>query len=1078
VAPETASEFFERVRFGGEPVADPDSMVVAGDARFTVLTSRLIRLEWSAGGLFEDRGTYAFPTRRAPVRPFQAHDEGGTLTIDTGDLLLRYERGLGRFMARNLAIAFDVDGQRRTWTPGVPNASNLRGTRRTLDECEGDASLDPGLVSRAGWALFDDSRSPVFSPEDGWVAPRAEHDLQDWYFFGYGHDYRGALADYARFGGRIPLIPRFALGAWWSRYWAYSDEDLRRLVRQFENHDLPLDVLVIDMDWHTPHSWTGYTWNRDLFPDPARFLDWAHEKGLRVTLNLHPAEGVQSFEEIYPRFARAMGVDPSRREPIPFRITDRRFVRHYFQLLHHPLEDEGVDFWWIDWQQGETSELTGLDPLPWINHLHFRDSARRGRRPMIYSRWGGLGNHRYPIGFSGDTYATWSALQFQPFFTATASNVLFGWWSHDIGGHMGGATPPELYARWVQFGAMSPCLRLHATKDRRAERRPWKYPPSVFRAAREAFHWRYQLVPYIYTMARLASDTAICLCRPMYYDYPEHADAYVARYQYFFGDQMIAAPIVHPADPQTGMAAVDVWVPEGTWIDYTTRETFTGPRWVRLVGDLERVPMLMRAGGILPLAGRLRAPPAGHLASGTTGTLVQDELVVVVFPGAQGAFRLYEDDGITMAYEEGSYEWTEIRAWHDDQETWTVHIAPAEGRCEALPEQRGYEIRFAGSRRPDQVVVDGVEWVEWTYDPETVTTVVRLPKRDKRRPVTVTAAAAGGISALGPENDRRLALADAERLLGTAFPSDTTDPDALIDAVLELDRPGRADAVARLGGPSVHVLEHARPEEASLQLGTVVVGGPAPDQPPYDVEVVFTLDRRGREERRVVREQALAGSRLIDVPFAFDGRIEAMVWQAEVRITWRGCTMTTTHRSRPILPSVPVWHALIYNQEKPVMPKEVVGPEGRISDDWSWETHVLSAEDLRNLNQPHVLLLSHLYRDRLSAGERLGAVLRTTVVSPHERDAVIVFPPGGPTAFYLNGERVPEAPREEHDALFRLFHHPFRDQLRRTVPVCLRAGANALVVNARAPASQGHWWAFGAVLTDLDGEIMTDLVFE
>lgn len=148
-------------------------------------------------------------------------------------------------------------------------------------------------------------------------------------------------------------------------------------------------------------------------------------------------------------------MNPASKQPIPFHIADKRFVKNYFELLHHSMEDQGVDFWWIDWQQGEKSEMKGLDPLPWLNHLHYMDSGRRGTRNLIYSRWGGLGNHRYPIGFSGDTLVYWTALQFQPYMTATASNVLYGWWSHDIGGHMGGETEPELYARWVQFGALS-----------------------------------------------------------------------------------------------------------------------------------------------------------------------------------------------------------------------------------------------------------------------------------------------------------------------------------------------------------------------------------------------------------------------------------------------------------------------------------------------------------------------------------------------------------------------------------------------------------------------------------------------
>jgi alpha-glucosidase len=228
--------------------------------------------------------------------------------------------------------------------------------------------------------------------------------------------------------------------------------------------------------------------------------------------------------------------------------------------------------------------------------------------------------------------------------TATASNIAYGWWSHDIGGHMGGVTEPELYARWVQFGALSPCLRLHATKDARFERRPWAYPDEAYHAARAAFHLRYQLVPYLYTMARVASDSGVSLCRPMYYEHPEVEDAYAARYQYYLGDQAIAAPIVFPAEPATGMAATDVWVPRGTWIDIQTLETYTGPRWARMVGDINRVPLLVKAGGILPMAAEFAEGEPPRLASGTTGDQPRDWLVLSVFPGPDGVYRLYEDD--------------------------------------------------------------------------------------------------------------------------------------------------------------------------------------------------------------------------------------------------------------------------------------------------------------------------------------------------------------------------------------------------------------------------------------------------
>jgi hypothetical protein len=1081
VPTESAADLFDRIRLRGQPQAHPEAIVASGRARFTVLTPRLLRLEWSETGQFEDRGTYAFPTRHADPPPFTTRADGNVLTLDTGALTLRYHPNSGPFDAGNLSIAFDLDGQRRTWTPGTPDPANLRGTRRTLDGCPGDAALDPGLLSRAGWSLFDDSRSVVF--DDGWPMPRPDHALhptselkadppsrhpgdsprpsgwtvvqpkrswiyQDWYFFGYGHDYKAALADYTRFGGQVPLIPRYVLGAWWSRYWAYSAQDLMDLVRDFEAHDLPLDVLVVDMDWHTPDSWTGYTWNRELFPDPPAFLRWVHEQGLRVTLNLHPAQGVQAFEEIYPRFAKALGVDPASGEPVPFRIADRRFVEAYFHLIHHPMEDDGVDFWWMDWQQGEASEMPGLDPLPWINHLHFSDSRRRGQRPMLYSRWGGLGNHRYPIGFSGDTIVGWPALQFQPYLTATAANVLYGWWSHDIGGHMGGPTEPELYARWVQFGALSPTLRLHATKDSRAERRPWAYPDEVYRAAKEAFHWRYRLVPYLYTLARAAHDTGLAPIRPMYYEHPQAAAAYAARYQYYLGEQMIAAPLVSPANPATGLATTDVWLPESDWIEVTTKETFSGPRWLRLIGDLARMPMLVRAGAILPLA---EAPDVA-----TT-----DRLVLSVFPGAEGRFRLYEDDGLTEAYLDGQYEWTEITTRMDDPHTWAVYVAPVEGRCDALPTERSYEIRLEGSRRPEGVAIDGQEVSGWCYDAEAPATIIQVPARDKRRPLTVTAVAANGLSALGEAHNRAVVRADVERLLGEEFPEAANEAD-LLDAALCSEASGRADAVARLGGPLVRVVEFSTPEEAALQLGRVIVGAPTRPDAPYDLDLTWTLFGAGGTQQRIVRIEGATEALILDAPFAWDGRVRTGRWTADVTLAWQGATLRHSHHSQTLFPTIPTWRVAAY------------GRTGQPPEDGAldWRLYSQATGDLASVYQPHALILSQVYAEELRGDASLAAYLETTVVSPGEQRAILWFGASGPVEVSLNEQPAAVWPVPEELPL----PFAFRD-LCVTESLTLRAGQNKLRVHSLAPENRG-WWYFGAALTTPDGAFPTDLGYE
>ena len=522
-------------------------------------------MEWSEDGKFEDRASLVFINRRLPVPPYRTRDEAGWLVLETDRISLKYRKGSGLFAADNLQASFALSGQKIAWTPGTEDRGNLRGTIRTLDGVKGETPLDAGLLSRDGWVLVDDSQRPLFDASDWpWVVARPPGKRQDWYLFAYGHDYRTALQDFTRVAGPIPMPPRFAFGAWWSRYWAYTDEEFKDLVRQFREHDVPLDVLVIDMDWHptfgvkwwenkkdqSGHTlgWTGYSWNPNYFPDPANFLGWLHQQGVKTTLNMHPASGVQPHEAAYPQMARAMGIDPATQKYVPFDIAGKKFARNYFDMLHHPLEKQGVDFFWLDWQQEPTTSTPGLNPTWWLNYAHYTDMEREGKRGLILHRWGGLGNHRYQIGFTGDTISVWESLAFQPYFTATAANVAYGYWSHDIGGHMPGVVTPELYTRWVQFGAFSPMLRTHTTKNPDSERRIWAYPLEYADAMRQALVMRYALIPYLYTSARKSYETGVSIVHPLYYDYPEMDEAYAFRDEYLYGDDLLVAPVLLPMD--------------------------------------------------------------------------------------------------------------------------------------------------------------------------------------------------------------------------------------------------------------------------------------------------------------------------------------------------------------------------------------------------------------------------------------------------------------------------------------------------------------------------------------------------
>ncbi len=344
----------EYFKFECNPQAEPKAVVQGKKFRFTILSSRLIRMEYSKSGKFEDRPTQMVWFRNLEVPKYNQTTQNNFLIIETEHLSLRYNQEKP-FNARTLRIRLKETN--RLWWYGQKDFGNLKGTYRTLDMTNGRRKLKKGLMSKKGYSVLDDSKALVFD-QTYWLMPRGEKCI-DKYFFGYGKDFLGCLKDFYQIAGKTPMIPRFILGNWWSRYWAYDETELKELIENFAKNKIPLSVCIIDMDWHLVkidkkygRGWTGYSWNKTLFPDPKEMLKWLHQRQLKISLNLHPAKGIRGHEEMYPEIAGFMGVNKNIEEPVNFNITDPKFTRGYFDLVHHPLEDQGLDFWWLDWQQG------------------------------------------------------------------------------------------------------------------------------------------------------------------------------------------------------------------------------------------------------------------------------------------------------------------------------------------------------------------------------------------------------------------------------------------------------------------------------------------------------------------------------------------------------------------------------------------------------------------------------------------------------------------------------------------------------------------------------------------------------
>jgi len=713
----------DRFRWAVRPLAEKENMVQGTRFRFTVLTSRLIRLEYSPGGCFEDRASQSVFYRDLPPVPFTIDREKGEMILETEHLVLTYRED-APFRADTLCLRLKQEPA-SAWHFGE-DFEDLGGTLKTLDTVNGACPVERGVVSRNGFSVLDDSNTLILEA-DGWVGVREENTV-DTYFFGYGFDYVAAVRDFYSLTGVPPMLPAYALGNWWSRYHAYTQEEYLALIHRFREEDIPFSVGVVDMDWHLvdidvpsplPNDlpgWTGYTWNEELFPDYKAFIRELHACGLKTALNLHPAAGVRHHEVMYEKMARAAGIDPATGERVPLDILSPERMADYFDIIHHPYEEDGVDFWWMDWQQGTDyawihapnkpgqypDPRERLDPLWMLNHLHILDISRNGKRPMFFSRYAGPGSQRYPVGFSGDTFVTWESLRFQPEFTAKASNIGYAWWSHDIGGHMGGYRDDELFVRWLQLGVLSPINRLHSSNSEFTRKEPWSYGPEAEQIVGQWLRLRHSLFPYLYTMNYRTHTQRLPLVQPMYYSHPKCQAAYEVPNQYWFGSELVVAPITQPADENSRLARVEAWLPAGSWFDLFTGLHYASKkgRKLQLHRGLDTVPVLARAGAIVPMANyekhdnRLGNAP---------------RMDVLVFPGASNVFELYEDSGDYSDYQKGALAKTRMELVWGDRATFT--IAPAAGDRSLIPQKRSWNMKLRGFHKDIRVrvLVNGEE---------------------------------------------------------------------------------------------------------------------------------------------------------------------------------------------------------------------------------------------------------------------------------------------------------------------------------------------------------------------------------
>ena len=407
---------------------------------------------------------------------------------------------------------------------------------------------------------------------------------------------------------------------------------------------------------------------------------------------------------------------------IRFNLANKMQAQAFMDILHNPLVDQGVDFWWVDGGEGAV-DMPGLNPQLWTNKIYYdftQDHTKK--RGFIFSRYGGLGSHRYPAFFTGDTYAQWDVLAEEVPFTAKGGNVLMPYITHDIGGFIGAKISFDLYSRWVQFGTFSPFLRLHSAHENPEEgnvRMPWTYGEKGTALAKKFFNLRYNLIPYIYTYCRIATDQALPIVRPLYLENPSNSKAYSYPGEYMFGEQFLVAPVTD------SLGEKEIYLPSGEWVDYFTGQKYSGDKTIREKYPLDRMPVFVKAGSIIPMQSDMAYSDEKPL----------ETLVVDVYAGDKGSFSLYEDDGNSLDYKSGKSAWTPMAFTKLGGKT-EISVGPTKGEYAGQPAARSFEVRIHGIAKPGSVTVNnkkvemgtGKEAWSWDKDKSILTVTVEAKK--------------------------------------------------------------------------------------------------------------------------------------------------------------------------------------------------------------------------------------------------------------------------------------------------------------------------------------------------------------
>ena len=670
-------------------------IVVGNTYRFTLLSPRLIRLEYSKEGKFEDRATSLVVNRVFDDFEFTVGGENPSLIITTEYFTLTYVRE-EPLNANSLKVR--VNGTDKEWYPGHKEIRNVGGLSYSLDNIN-NVKLNKGMYSFDGFVLLDDSNNLVIDNE--MFVPRDKGTV-DLYLFVYRSDLGLCLQDYFKLTGYPKMIPRYALGSWWYKNEPYNMYDIDDVLKKFNDNEIPISVFLLGDKWHDNIS--NYSYDITRF-DKLALNKFYSSKNQVFGLTVNPTLPINNSDSLYNEVIKYLPANNNQISLIPL---NNNTINVYLNLIVSNLINSGIKIFNIDYDN--PADLYGLFML---NHYHYA-IANLNNRGVILSRNPGVAPHRYPILYSGKTLVSWDTLKYLAQYNNSAANMGVSWHAHAIGGYYGGMEDDELFIRYIQFGVFNPIFILASEAGKYYKREPWKWDQIKLSVIREYMQLRNKLVPYIYTEAYSYHKYGVPLIQPLYYKYPKIYDEPNYINQYFFGSKIMISPIIKKKNLEMNRVVQRVFIPNGIWYDYSSGKKFMGNKYYVGFYRDEDYPIFVKEGSIIPMS----------LDNGTNNPV---NMEIQIFPaenGLYGSYELYEDDGISSNVGKFNYLITKFNLDKVD-DGYKFTITRKDGNYN-MP-NRNYLLRFRNMKLPDKVIVkEGVQDREVNFETSKNDLIIRL----------------------------------------------------------------------------------------------------------------------------------------------------------------------------------------------------------------------------------------------------------------------------------------------------------------------------------------------------------------